>query len=512
MQKLLSTPVLLRVGCGLLLAGIAALVAAVFVPYNSDSAAGVLMASDILNGNLLLDGWQIPADNFLTTDIVWFVPLVAIFGATPKVLAIGAGLQAGLMTMVLLWLTTQGLPGKQRKLAVGVATVFLAPSSFFILRALEIPAHGATALFGLVSAALTLVVVKRGALTRFTAVSIVGVGALAVFSDLYALALSAIPIILTATLLYARKQIPSRLAQQLVLTQVAAIVIAFAATRVLEPYGAQFIHQPFSFDTIPGVLTNLQLYVSLFLTTYGANFFGLPMASTTPLVLLSLIKVAVLIFVIKAAWASAVTKVTKLDPETLLLFTPFVLGSLAFIFSSYPEGLGSIRYLLPCLFFLIPLVSRYVASRKFTKIQEYAVYGACVLSLLVTTGQLTQSVKPDNKPAELASFLEANGVTRAYGTYWSGTATSLYSGGTVEVVPVKAVGESVQPYYWLSASSWYVAPTYSLVTTLKDTEGLQAAVAAKLGAPIYTYATSAYTVATWNQDITPILDHFENLE
>ncbi|CAN5164392.1 hypothetical protein BH11PAT4_BH11PAT4_5130 [soil metagenome] len=512
MQKLLTYPILLRVGCGVLVALIASLVATTFVAYNSDSAAGVLMASDMLKGNVLLDGWQIPADNFLATDVVWFVPLVAIFGATPKVLAIGAGVQAGLLTLVLLWLTTQGMVGRKRKLALAVAAVFLAPSTFFILSALEIPAHGSTAIFGLLSAVLALTALKRGNVTWFTGVGLVLVGVLAVFSDLFSLALSVAPILLTATLLRLRKQVAPRLALHLALTQVLAVALAFVAVRVLATYGAQFIHQPFSFDTLPGVLANLQLYVSLFLSSYGANFFGLPIADTTLLVLLSLLKVAVVVLVIRSVWVRVSTRGVKLDPETLLLFTPFVLGSVAFIFSAYPDGLGSIRYLLPCMFFLIPLVGRYVASQKCTNTQEYVAYGACILSLLITTGQLIRSVKPGNTPAELASILEANGVTRAYGTYWAGTATSLYSGGTVEVVPVKAVGESVQPYYWLSSSSWYSSPTYSLVTTLKDGEGLQAAVVSKLGAPVYTYATSAYTVATWNHDITPVLEHYENLE
>src|SRR5215813_1958470 len=62
------------VGCAILFAGY--LYASRFVPNNSDNASMILEAQAMLHGNIILHGWYLPPDSFITSEM----PLDALSG------------------------------------------------------------------------------------------------------------------------------------------------------------------------------------------------------------------------------------------------------------------------------------------------------------------------------------------------------------------------------------------------------------------------------------------------
>ena len=55
-------------------------------PVSSDDATGVLEASSVLRGNLLLKGWTVSNISFVTTDLPFYVVGVALKGLNPSLL------------------------------------------------------------------------------------------------------------------------------------------------------------------------------------------------------------------------------------------------------------------------------------------------------------------------------------------------------------------------------------------------------------------------------------------
>ncbi len=61
---------------------------AIHTPQNSDAVQSFLGAQSVLNGNVLLSGWHLTNDNFIFTDLPFFVAARWLFGAWPGSLAV----------------------------------------------------------------------------------------------------------------------------------------------------------------------------------------------------------------------------------------------------------------------------------------------------------------------------------------------------------------------------------------------------------------------------------------
>jgi len=71
--KLSGWPVRLLLGISCLLLVALYSVLALILPHNSDNSTMLLEARSILGGNILLNHWAIPADNFWSLDVPYYV-------------------------------------------------------------------------------------------------------------------------------------------------------------------------------------------------------------------------------------------------------------------------------------------------------------------------------------------------------------------------------------------------------------------------------------------------------
>lgn len=69
-------------------------------PVNSDGAANVLQAYDMLHGNVLLHGWWLSNVSFYSTELPQYVLLEALLGAVPAVIHVAAAMTHTIVTQI----------------------------------------------------------------------------------------------------------------------------------------------------------------------------------------------------------------------------------------------------------------------------------------------------------------------------------------------------------------------------------------------------------------------------
>ena len=136
---------------------------AIHTPQNSDTVQSFLGAQSVLNGNVLLSGWHLTNDNFIFTDLPFFVAARWRFGAWPGSLAVvpafiyililGASLAASLSSLRL-----------SRRNVIALATIILLiglPAAGAYLPMLLADTHAASILFSLIAFLLLAAMAKE---------------------------------------------------------------------------------------------------------------------------------------------------------------------------------------------------------------------------------------------------------------------------------------------------------------------------------------------------------------
>ncbi len=474
-----------------------------FVQYSSDSSAGILMAKDILHGNVLLKGWYIPRDHFLTTDILFFIPCIALFGVTPVVPEIISGLLGALIFVVAIGVSLSGISKEKYYTAASITVAMLFSSFFFLSHLLTIPAHGFTALFALVSIYGTYKYCTNGNIWYLVLSGIPSV--LGAFGDPLYLAVVTLPISIVVITSIVQRHAHRR-EYWIGFTQLLAVLIGLGANGIFGKIGPTIITQQLQIATIPIFLQNIQTFVQLTFQSYGANIFGQFLTvSIIPLVI-SLIKIGAVVFVFRAVIRTRSQGTS--DFLSNILFMSVITSSLAFLMvmvSGSAQGVDSVRYLLPVFVCAAPLVGRSIAGFKMETWVKSGVILASALCVLITSRELLITKPELNAPAQLGPVLAEHGLSRGYGTYYSGTSATLYSDGKSWVSPLNVNNGVPTAYNWLSSEDWYKVPANFLVVWSNDPESLFNSVLPVAGNPVNSFTAGGYTVYVWDHDITPAI-------
>jgi hypothetical protein len=242
---------------------------------------------------------------------------------------------------------------------------------------------------------------------------------------------------------------------------------------------------------------------------YGANFFGSTLQLSVGIAILSVVKAVLPVIAVRN-----IGEITRRRGDVLpsLLLLPAIIVFSSFILSTFPLDSLSVRYLLPGMVFLAPLVGIWVAEITIPKRVEYLGIAAMSLSLLVVLHGGLRAPDTTQKTVQLVQKLQELGLTRGYGTYYSGTPVAVYSKGQIFVSPVRGLESVVQPYYWLSPSAWYDTPANFLITTQGDGERLLFLVEKSVGRASKEVKVGEYVVHLWNRDISSALERDPNKE
>ena len=502
--------------CGLLLA-----TAGLFILYlrqsrigsfNSDGAAQVLQAQDMLHGNLLLRGWWTGDVSFYTTELPEYMLVDLIRGLRPDVVHICGALTYTLAVLLAALLArgrATGPAGLVRALLA--AGVMLAPSiagGTAVL--LENPDHFGTA----VPILLILLVIDRARERWYVPVAVCVLLPWVQIADETALVAVAGPVgavaVVRLTVLAIRLRPPREFWYDAALGAAASasILLAAGAEKAIRALGG--------FDLLPlpqqllvtrsQVPGHIRALGETLLLLFGANrqgYGGLAFLTWFHLIGLALAGLTLL--------AAITWYLTRADRVTQIIVVGTAAMIAAAIFTIELASVGQAHEVAVLLPFGAVLVGRVLPGLLPGKLRTVRrallpVGGAWLAVTLVALCYAATGTPsaPENVP--LARWLTAHGYTDGLAGYWQASSTTVDSGGKTLVAPVTPSGSSV--YAWEADAAWYDPGTHraNFVVAVANPNGPLGGIAVSagqqfFGPPAHTYRVDGYVIMVYRYNL-----------
>jgi hypothetical protein len=496
-------------------------------PTNSDEANDLLMAWDMLHGNVLLHGWYLSDVSFYTTELPQYALLEFLFGLHPGTAHIAAAMTYTLVLVFAVLLARgkradRGQEGLARTLLTG--GIMLAPQLgvgvFIVLLSLG---HIGTS----VPLMLTFLVIDRLRPRWYVPVLVGLLLAWVLVADQLVLLAGIVPLAAVCLLRVVREIPAARRAAgragwlrgcvrarwyelSLAAAALAAWPVAAAVSRLLSASGGFVLH-PIGYQLAPLGTWPKHARVSAegMLAMFGAKPQG--PAPELAFALLHLAGVALV------AWA--VCRVARRflswpDMISQVLLVAMVINVAAYVPSTLANATDlNAREFAVVLPFGAVLAGRTLApvivSRKPRLRPALAgpvLAGALLAGYAASLGYAAAqpAVPPAN--SELARFLAAHHLSDGVSGYWQSSIVTVQSGGAVTVRAL--LPGTLQPDLWEAKASWYDPGAHQatfLVT--QDQPGFfnhwmpAPAALAAFGPPAHTYHMGPYTIMVWDKNL-----------
>ena len=504
-------------------------------PVNSDGANIVLMAWDMLHGNLLLHGWDMSDVSFWTTELPQYMLVDWVRGLGPDVPHIAAAMTYTLALVLAALLAGGSGTASQERLARCLlpAGIMLAPqlgAGVFVL--LLSVGHIGTA----VPVLVTWLVLDRAPARWYRPVLAGLLLAWAVIADPLVLVVGIGPLAATGL---ARAVHAKRTRQgwpvigpelSLAGAALAAAGIAAAAPAAIKAIGGYTVHTiPFHFVTWSTLGAHARTTGLSLLSVFGAGFRGAVPGAPLAFAVLHLAGLAL----VAVALAVVIGRFFRRDLIDQVL-TVAILANLAFyLASSFSSGVLNAREIAIVLPFGAALAGRtlgpwlarapWPAPGTWTRPRRWVArrWVAPVL-LAVLAGyaaglgyQLTQPPAPPAN-ARVARWLAAHHLTHGLSGYWQAGSVTLDSGGKVTIRPLVDHFSGLVPYQWEAKRSWFGWRTQDANFIVFDRRpgyfshwAPAREVRAVFGRPATTYRTGPYTIMVWHQNLLATLHHWQ---
>jgi hypothetical protein len=515
-----------KVAAGVTLAG-----AALFCAYlrlsgtsavNSDSSNILLMAWDMLHGNVLLHGWYMSDVSFYSTELPQYALLESFLGLHPETAHVAAAMTYTLSVLLAVLLARRGESGRaalSRMLLAG--GIMVAPQLGVGVYALDMAVGHIGTSVPLLLIWLLLDRYDRvcGPAPRRWAWGVPPLTALllawALVADPIVSVVGVAPLALIGAFRFVRGVAARRgsswvqraKAEWYPLALAVAAVAAFALARLaiwlIGSLGGFAVHQ------VPFVLQWRQrdfLALWRLLQLYGADYRGLVGASFAFAILhlVCVALVALSVFVVAGRFGGR-----PLVDQVLL--AGIALNVLLYAISTTSaQGAHEIAVVAPMGAALAARNLTWRIRRPRLLLAGYAAGALLLASYLAGLGyELTQpSVPPEN--STLTSWLAAHGLTNGLAGYWQASSVTVASGGRVTIRPLAP--QSMRPYLWMSKASWYDPASYNATFIVIDTQTPyyatwlpRATIKKYEGTPVRTYHTGPYTILVWQQNLLPAI-------
>jgi len=530
------------------------------VPENSDQANILLVASDMLHGNLLLHGWYLTDVSFYTTELPQYALLEIFFGVHANTAHIAAAMTYTLVVVLAVLLARGGFTSRAAAIRMAIAAgILLAPQLGVGVTALILTVgHIGTAVPVLLIWLLldrvpqclpggpTLLAppggtpsprpplaalwhgghqppVPPGPPARAWYVPVLtGLGlAWVLVADQIVLVVAVVPLALVCALRIAETAVRERslsrgiTARPYELSLIAAAGVAaglaWVAERVLRALGGYVLNPlPFKFTLhdLPANLHSLWAVPQIFGADYRGLAGGPYYTALLHMVSLALVGLALLLlarrFFAGAALVDQVLGVAIVGNIVLFVVT-----------SAGSEGPHEIAVVAPfgaalaARMLVSPQAAGAQASRPFARRARAAAAMAGLVVLLGYLGSLAHDVvQPASPPAfaRVASWLQAHHLRYGLGGYWESSIITVQTGGQVEVRAL--LKPTLGPDLWLAKPAWYdPAAQRANFVVLSSTPGFmnnwepQALISKYFGRPAHVYNFGPYTVMVWDRNI-----------
>jgi hypothetical protein len=483
-------------------------------PENSDESNDLLMAWDMLHGNVLLHGWYLSDVSFITTELPQYALLVWLFGLHTDTAHIAAAMTYTLVVIFSVLLARGRVPRREARLRMLLtAGLMFAPQLgvgvFVLLLSLG---HIGTA----VPLLLTWLVIDRCPPRPWVPVLVGLLLTWVLIADSLVLLVGVVPLVAVCALRVsrdlARRQDTSVQAAlrarwyelSLAVAAIAAQGLASLAGHLLQAY----IH-PLAYQLAPVHTWPEHAWVTAkgLLALFGAKPEG--PAAVMAFALLHLAGVALV------AWA--VLRVARRflswpDMISQILLVAMVLNVVAYVPSTLANASDlNAREFAVVLPFGAVLAGRTLAGSLQAGLRRRPRAVALLASALLAcyvAGLGYAAAQPSVPPmnARLATFLAAHHLTSGIGGYWESSVVTVGSNGAVTIRAVASL--PLAPYPWEAKSSWYDPGRNRanfLVTS--DAPGFfnhwrpKPAAQAALGRPVRTYHVGHYTVYVYDKNL-----------
>ena len=492
-------------------------------PENSDESNDLLMAWDMLHGNVLLHGWYLSDVSFITTELPQYVLLVWLFGLHTDTAHIAAAMTYTLVVILSVLLARGRVSRREAwpRMLLTAGLMFapqLGVGVFVLLLSLG---HIGTA----VPLLVTWLVIDRCPARWYVPVAVGLLLTWVLIADPLALLVGVVPLVAVCAMrvarALARRQDASVQAVlrarwyelSLAVAAIAAQGLASLAGRLIQAYLHPLPYQLAPVHTWP---KHAWLTAKGLLALFGAKPEGPPAAFA--FALLHLAGVALV------AWA--VLRVARRflswpDMISQILLVAMVLNVAAYVPSTLANATDlNAREFAVVLPFGAVLAGRTLAVSLLDSKRRWArpalLAGAAAALVAGYGASLGWAAAQPSVPAmnaRLVTFLSAHHLTSGIGGYWDSSVVTVGSDGAVTIRAVQSVPR-LQPYLWEAKSSWYdPGPNHANFLVTSSKPGFfnhwepDRAVLAALGRPVTTYHVGPYTVYVWNKNLLAELPH-----
>ena len=485
------------------------------VPLNSDQASSVLEGYAMGHGNLLLSGWTLPSDSFVTSKLPLLALLEWVQGLTPQVVYEVTGLLGAGVVLAAVWLAG----GRQRGLSR--ATAMLVTGALLTSQALLVPGAGNVFPSGAMlpagsdhAGSLVLLLVAWLALQRaerapaWLGVTWVALAAASVGDPLAAVVGGGAIAVAGALDLVAGRRGGVRWDAALVAVGVSSAVLAPLSWWGIRRLGG-FTAAPLLGGGygLPPLVSSLSHNLSeggrALLSVFGADFLDQSGGAAVASSLLHLCGLALVVAVL--AYLLRPRRWVALDAVSRVLALGMLLDAGAYLVGQQATNLTSARYLVPLLGFGAVLagregVPRLLALRPRLGLGLLAL-GAAYAGVFAAGAATVQPAAPPLAP--VTAYLEAHGAAHGLATYWDANVVTLSTHGAVAVRSIVTGPRSVSPYLWHSTASWYDPgrDSASFVLLPAGDAGDRDAVVRVLGRPAETATVAGTTIMVWPGNI-----------
>jgi hypothetical protein len=486
-------------------------------PENSDESNDLLMAWDMLHGNVLLHGWYLSDVSFITTELPQYALLVWLFGLHTDTAHIAAAMTYTLVVILSVLLARGRVSRREaRPRMLLTAGLMFAPQLgvgvFVLLLSLG---HIGTA----VPLLITWLVIDRCPPRPWVPVAVGVLLTWVLIADPLALLVGVVPLVAVCAMRVARdlarrQDAPVQAVLRarwfelsLAVAAIAAQGLASLAGHLLQAY----LH-PLPYQLAPAHTWPKHAWVTAkgLLALFGAKPEGPPAALA--FALLHLAGVALV------AWA--VLRVARRflswpDMISQILLVAMVLNVVAYVPSTLANATDlNAREFAVVLPFGAVLAGRTLAVSLRDSKRRWVIPAllAGAIGYAASLGWAAAQPSVPAMNARLVTFLSAHHLTSGIGGYWESSVVTVGSNGAVTIRAV--LPGTLQPDLWEAKGSWYDAgPNHANFLVTSSTPGFfnhwqpnRAALAA-LGRPARTYHVGPYTVYVWNKNLLAELPH-----
>jgi hypothetical protein len=497
------------------------------VLYNADDASIILEAQSMLHGNVIMHGWYMPTDNFLTIDMPLYAIGLQLGFSLTALLRIVPSLLYTLVILCTGYLVSTLLPQKQRLWSwLALLGILAFPPLYMVQLLLVGPIHVGTLLFALIG----LIAYKHflsGARGKwFTLAILLVLMTLAMVGDPLVLVFLVLPLLLTECIQIVAKRRISLQENAAFFGTLLAIGISHLLLWILDLAGVHILSNiSFKWATLHGIVTNLQQAIKIVYYIFNASIFtsGSFSLSSLPILLNAIVITTfgiAMVFAVIYAIRLAIVKRGKnalfqaeITPDAKIIQISIwsSIGTVAaVIFSTLGGALGR-RYLYPLLF----LSEAGTFPFLFKFVNKHVIRIAIVLLLIANAIPFSISLfqAPAGVPSEiqLLATLKEHHLTHGLGSYWVSAFVTVRSNEQVVIRQVIPHNGSLQPYLFLVDGQWFNPANLQQANFIAYRKGdnisaYYNASVRTFGKPDHQYHVNGFTVLAWN---TPLLTHVQ---